>query len=272
MPSHWLDAYFTRVGYHGSREPTLDLLTKICGLHTAVIPFENLDPLLGRAVSIDLADIAAKLVYTRRGGYCFEHGGLLSAVLTGLGYEVCALAARVIWQVPEHTVLPMTHRMIKVDLAMGPVLVDVGFGGQTPTAPLRLETGIEQPTPYGTYRFIAADSGYELQLKTAGGWGGLYRFSLTPRLSADLEMANWYTATHPRSRFVRNLVASKTESDVRLSLLNHQLSMRRLDGTVERRVISSSRMLQETLTERFGISLPAPIEEIWSRTPSRDTL
>lgn len=272
MPSHWLEAYFIRVGHHGSRDPTLDLLSTLCGLHTAAIPFENLDPLLGRAVSIDPADIAAKLVYTRRGGYCFEHGGLLSAVLTELGYEVSALAARVIWQVPEHTVLPMTHRMIKVELPSGPVLVDVGFGGQTPTAPLRLETAIEQPTPYGTYRFTAADPGYELQMKMADGWSGLYRFTSAPRLPADLDMANWYAATHPRSRFVQNLVVSKTESVGRLSLLNTQLSMRRGDGTVEKRVISSPQMLQETLTERFGISLPAPVEEIWSRTPSRDTL
>ena len=42
-----LDAYFSRIAYGGSREPTLATLHAITAAHAAAIPFENLDILLG---------------------------------------------------------------------------------------------------------------------------------------------------------------------------------------------------------------------------------
>ena len=68
-----LDAYFERIGYRGERTATLPTLQEIHRLHPAAIPFENLNPLLGLPVRLDLASIEAKLVHSRRGGYCFEH-------------------------------------------------------------------------------------------------------------------------------------------------------------------------------------------------------
>ena len=54
-----LDAYFLRIGHGGARTPTLETLAAIHRLHPAAIPFENLDPLLGRAVRLDLASLEA---------------------------------------------------------------------------------------------------------------------------------------------------------------------------------------------------------------------
>ncbi|MBN9550595.1 MAG: arylamine N-acetyltransferase, partial [Alphaproteobacteria bacterium] len=39
---------------------------------------------------------------------------------------------------------PPTHVLLTVDIAGSSYLVDVGFGGQTPTAPLRLRADVEQ--------------------------------------------------------------------------------------------------------------------------------
>jgi len=50
-----LDAYFARIGYAGARTPDLATLRAIHALHPAAIPFENLDPLLGRPVPLDQA-------------------------------------------------------------------------------------------------------------------------------------------------------------------------------------------------------------------------
>jgi len=54
-----LSAYFERIGYTGPCEPTLAALSAIHAAHPAAIAFENLDPLMGRAVRLDRAAIAS---------------------------------------------------------------------------------------------------------------------------------------------------------------------------------------------------------------------
>jgi hypothetical protein len=76
-----LDAYLQRIHWSGDRDPTLDTLAGLIQAHTAHIPFEKLDILLGRTVCLDLDGLQAKIVGARRGGYCFEHATLFAAVL-----------------------------------------------------------------------------------------------------------------------------------------------------------------------------------------------
>lgn len=91
-----LDAYFDRIGWTGGRAPTADTLRALNRAHVRGIPFENLEPVLVSAPSIDLADIQTKLVRSRRGGYCYEQNTLFAAVLRALGFSVTGLAARVV--------------------------------------------------------------------------------------------------------------------------------------------------------------------------------
>ena len=81
-----LAGYLDRVGYRGSTDPTLDTLHLLVAAHNRSIPFENLDPLLGVPVA-DLGPgaLTDKLVHRRRGGYCYEHNGLMGYVLEALG-------------------------------------------------------------------------------------------------------------------------------------------------------------------------------------------
>jgi arylamine N-acetyltransferase len=151
-----LTDYFARIGYRGAADPTLDVLQDLITAHTRAIAFENLDPLLGVPVD-DLGPEALfdKLIRRRRGGYCYEHNGLLGYVLAELGFGVRRFAARVVWTVPPGSPVPsQTHTLLGVAPANAPqlFLVDVGFGGQTPTSPLRLETGTVQPTTHEPYR------------------------------------------------------------------------------------------------------------------------
>ena len=76
-----LARYFTRIGYHGPAEPTLEVLRQLHLLHPQAIPFENIDAYSGLGVSLDLARIADKMLARGRGGYCFEHNRLFQAVL-----------------------------------------------------------------------------------------------------------------------------------------------------------------------------------------------
>ena len=83
-----LDAYFNRIGYSGIRNNSLDAFRAIHLAHVNTIPFENLNPLCGFPVNIDLDSIQQKLIHDQRGGYCFEHNHLLLSVLRELGFQV----------------------------------------------------------------------------------------------------------------------------------------------------------------------------------------
>ena len=53
-----IDAYFARILYTGPREPTLDTLQRLVLAHATSIPFENLDVLNGRGISLADEDVA----------------------------------------------------------------------------------------------------------------------------------------------------------------------------------------------------------------------
>lgn len=64
-----LDAYFQRIHWSGGSDPTLETLAGLIKAHTARIPFENLDVLLGRTLRLDLEGLQDKIVGACRGGY-----------------------------------------------------------------------------------------------------------------------------------------------------------------------------------------------------------
>jgi len=261
-----LDAYFARIGYDGPREPGIDLLRALHARHPAAIAFECLDPFLGRPVDLDPGAIQAKLVHTRRGGYCQEHNSLFHDVLAALGFSVTALGGRVVWLAPGRSA-PLTHRLTLIDLPDGRYIADVGFGGQSLTAPLRLEPDLAQDTPHGTYRLQRFDTAYELQMRLGGQWEGMYRFTLAPLAPIDFQVANWFTSTHPRGRFVQNLVAARVVGDDRFMLINRYLSIRHGDGMVEQRALTGPDDLRDTLEQAMDLALPVAAETIWPRLP-----
>ncbi|MBL8941547.1 MAG: arylamine N-acetyltransferase, partial [Myxococcales bacterium] len=149
-----LEPYFQRIGYSGPREPTLATLHAIVAAHTRTIPFENLDVLLGRPIVLDIESLLGKLVHDHRGGYCFEHNGLLLFVLEALGFEAQPLSARVRLQRPRDFTPPRTHMFVRVWLEGRPWLADVGVGGLSPPAALRLDVVDEQATPPEPRRIV----------------------------------------------------------------------------------------------------------------------
>lgn len=252
-----LAAYFARIGYHGSQEPTLATLTALHQRHARSIPFENLDVLLGRPINIEPAAIAQKLVHDRRGGYCFEQNALLRDVLTALGFRVTPLIARVRWQVPADVPTALTHMFLRVDLTEGPFLADVGFGSRSLYSPLALAYDREQSGSFEPRRLIRRDGVVVHQSPHEGAWSDVYQFHLDPAPHVDFEVGNWFTSTHPQSRFKQNLVAAIAGADCRHVLLNREVITRHADGRVDKRQIESPEELLAVLAGTFGLHLPA---------------
>ena len=251
-----LDAYLARIGYHGPRTPTLDTLQALHTLHPAVIPFENLDPLLSRPVSLDADSLQAKLVAGGRGGWCFEHNTLLRLALETLGFSVKALAARVLWKAPlESPIGPRSHMLLLVDWGGSPYIADVGFGGNVLTAPLRLEPHVPQPTPHEVYRLAPLEGGFVLEIDLRDQWKPLYRFTLEPQFPSDYEVSNWYLCHHPRSFFRQTLIGARVTPKARYSLRNNALAIHR-DNKTEKRSLTDARALRDSLENDFALRLP----------------
>ena len=264
-PTFDVDAYFARIGYAGPRSPTSEVLARITERHTLSIPFENLDILLGWPIRIDIASIERKLVHDRRGGYCFEHNGLLGGALRQLGFDVVSLGARARWMVPPEVATARTHMLLSVGVdraagfgfeGEGRWLVDGGFGGVGVTAPLRIDFNGEQPSLFEAQRIVAPPRGRLLQARLNGEWRDLYVFTGEPQEPIDFEMANWFTSTHPKSRFQQNLIVTSAEPGVRSSLFNRELSIYR-DGRVDKSLIDDPDELLEVLASRFRLPFPA---------------
>ena len=250
-----LDAYFARIGYDGPRTPTLATLHAIQLLHPQAIAFENLNPLLALPVKLDIASLQQKLIRSQRGGYCFEHNGLLLQALRALGFSVRCLAARVVWNNPPDTIPARSHMVLRVELAEGTFLCDVGFGS-SPTAPLRLVPDIEQQTPHESFRLLHSDGHFTLQCRLKGEWTSFYMFDLQEQAPVDYQVANHYVSTWPTSHFVTSLIAARATPDGRYGLRNNRLSIHRAKGESEQRVLSSAAEISAALKDLFGVVVP----------------
>jgi N-hydroxyarylamine O-acetyltransferase len=228
----------------------LETLRGLVSAHTAAIPFENLDPFLERRVSLDLDDIQDKLVGRRRGGYCYEQNSLFAAVLRTIGFDVRGLGARVLWGQADDAVTGRTHMLLHVKHRDVAYAVDVGFGAFTPTGVLMLEPGTEQPTPHGPFRLVDEGETLRMQVQTESGWRSLYRFDLTPQYGPDYESANYFLSTNPASHFVHSLIAARAPEGRRLTLLNRTMTLRGLDGTVQRHEFGSAAGSLRSAAER----------------------
>jgi N-hydroxyarylamine O-acetyltransferase len=255
-PEFDLEAYFNRIGYSGIPSATFETLCSLHFHHALTIPFENLNPLLGWAVPLDIESLQRKIIRERRGGYCYEQNFLFRHALHAIGFEVTGLAARVVYNLPDDVVLPRTHMLIRIDLEGQAYIADVGFGGLTLTAPLRLEPDLEQSTPHEAFRLVREGNELIEQAKIGDSWKSLYRFTLERQFFADYEMANYYVSCHPRSRFVNGLIAARAMPDRRYALLNNELKVHYLNGRSERQVLTSVKEIRDVLQGAMGINLP----------------
>ena len=89
------------------------------------------------------------------------------------------------------------------------------------------------------------------------GWLPLYAIRADdPLLPLDLELANWYTSTHPASPFTRSVIAQRIGRDERLRLVNKELTIRR-GAQLEKLEVADADQLLDVLRERFALDFPA---------------
>jgi len=247
-----LGSYLARIGLPDG-DPGLVELHRA---HVTSIPFESLDPYLGTAVSLEEADLAAKILGRRRGGYCFEQNLLLKSALEALGAEVELHLARVLLGAEPGSPRARSHLLLAVRWEGERWHADAGFGGGTLLQPLPWGPGEEHEQSGWRYRVIERDPEWVLQQGTEDGWSDLYAFLPHPVPKVDVETINWWTSTHPASRFVCGFLVSRQWDDGRRLALSDfgELALLRTGPHEQHREAVSRDQLPLLLAERFGLS------------------
>ena len=274
MTSEWdieqldLGAYLRRIGHDGDTAPSVPTLAALHRAHLAAIPFENLDIVLGRGISVEFEAVQRKLVDARRGGYCYEHGLLFAAVLERLGFEVDRLLARVGGD--GYRPRPRTHMALRVHAGGEAWLADVGFGSGL-LAPVRFSGG--EPARQGGWEYALAETGpatWELRERRDGEWLVRYAFADERQHPADVVVANHFTSTWPRSPFVTRSVVVRKDEDALRELLDRTLTTTRPDGSTDEREIGDDE-LAATLRDVFGLELDARELDALAAATRRDS-
>jgi arylamine N-acetyltransferase len=193
--------YLDRIQYKGPLDGSAKVLAALQEAHVHTVPYENLDILQGKRVSLEIPDLYEKIVVRKRGGYCFELNGLFAWLLRKLSYPVTEYYGRFL--LDEEVKVPMRrHRILRVEAEGRVYICDVGVGLPAPSRPLLLAEKMEQKQGEETYR-LGRDPvlGWIVQSLHKGVWENMYSFTEDPHYPIDYEMPNHWCLTHPDSIF-----------------------------------------------------------------------
>ena len=251
------NAYFARIGVAPPQRADLDALRAVHEGHAFSIPFENVDVFLHRDISLEPEDLLDKLVLRRRGGYCFEMNALLALALRELGFAVQDVICR--GRRPEGLGMPL-HRMELVSLAGERWVCDVGYGGDCPVSPLRLEVGLAQEQYGRTFRVMRDKTmDYRLEVLRDGVFAPTMAFDDRQAHPGDFVMGNFYTSRFPASNFRRSLMVTRPMKTGRISLSDRRLRVKD-GGTVTEWVAETPEALGGILHQQFGIEEDIPAD------------
>lgn len=246
-----LAAYLARIGLSMPVTPDRATLDAIVRAHVRAIPFENLDVQLGRPLTTDPAAAFAKLIGSRRGGWCYEHNGVLGAALAAIGFDVMRMSAAVMRQVRgEESMGSHLCLLVQCD---GPLLVDAGFGSWL-GAPVPLEKGqwLHHPLPVTLGRTDDAMWRVSVSLGTTAM---SYDFRAEAADEDQLSALCHWQAQDPASVFVQNLAAQRRDGNHYLMLRGKVVSVVSQHGE-DRRELASANELVATLHDLFLIDAP----------------
>lgn len=246
-----VDRCLERIGYRGSRDPTLQTLRDLKLAFLLSVPFENLDIHLGREITLSSEKIYEKIVLKRRGGFCYECNTLFADLLRKLGFQVDYLSARMVL---GSTVNPeFDHMVLRVTLD-GDYLVDVG-NGQSCREPLPMDRKSTAASEGFRYRVGTHNGDLALYFRySEGEWALRFLFTIIPREPSDFEERCRYHQTSPDAPFTQHRLATMATQEGRVQLLDKQLSI--TEGSRRREEeLDSDEACREALVQYFGIRI-----------------
>lgn len=244
-----LDAYLSRLGLSQPLPPTIETLRQVHVAHLAAFPFDNLEIQRHGTVRTDIDSVEQKFLNGSTGGYCFEQNTLLGAALHALGFDVSTILGRA--GSTEHRAL--NHLVLRVEIDGQPWLADAGFGGQGLLEPMPIQDGARVVQDGLAYSLRRIGHYWMLSMHCGEESEELYDFGDVPHTPADIEMANYYTATHPSSVFRRTFTMQRLRPGDRVILRTTMIT--RYRNGVRTDTPIDPKQVREHARDLFGIDL-----------------
>ncbi len=248
-----LQAYLNRIYYKGEISPSEKVLNDLHLAHATSVPFENLDVYLRKPIKLDIESLQNKIVKNKRGGYCFEQNLLFAQALETIGFNVKRLSARV--RLGTNKILPKTHMLMIVNVENNEWLADVGFGGDGLLLPVKFKIDEISEQFKWKYKIITENNSFVLQSFKEDEWKDLYIFTLEKQELIDYELANYYTSTHPESKFVKTLTFQITKTDYKKVLRGNDYIIDNGNKIIKSKIKNDAE-LKSILKNEFKIDIP----------------
>ncbi|WP_428909592.1 arylamine N-acetyltransferase family protein [Niallia sp. Krafla_26] len=251
-----IEKYLDRIDAVKINEPTLDYLAHIQKQHVLCVPFENVDIIRKKRLSLNVDALYQKLVIERHGGVCYELNGSFFHLLEELGFRPYLMAGTV-YAGNGKWAFENTHMFIIVPVDGEEYLVDVGFGGNCPRLPVPF-SGEEVIDTDGIYRVKKEEavSLYYLQKKSSDEWETLYRFEPpTPDkwTFETIQPICVWTETSPDSKFNKIYFLSRVTEDGRITLSGDTLTIVNGSEKVKEKVEDCE--ISEVARRYFGLEI-----------------
>lgn len=259
-----LDAYLKRIAYDGPLRRDVATLKALHRAHLRAIPYENLDVQFGRKVTPDPAAAFEKIVTRKRGGWCYEMNGLFGWVLRELGFTVTRSAGAVLRNERGDEAIG-NHLVLKVELAEGVMLADVGFG-DGPIDPIAIVAGPFVSHGFGFGLMQQADGWWRLHNHKGGG-ADSFDFNLAPADEALLSARCQWLQTAPDSPFVQNAVLQRHIAEGLWQMRGRVLRKTTPAGQTDY-LIENAREYTGVLAEAFSLHLPEAAD-LWPKICAR---
>ena len=220
-----IDLYLKKMEYNDEIKIDYNTLCKLQIAHLTHIPYENIDVLNRKPISLESQDLFDKMIVKQRGGYCFELNGLYSNLLKSLGFNVTNLAGRFIYQ---------DGNTKSLELEVGKVQND----GK---CDYKFEYNPKQEGEYILY-----------QRKPKKDWKQIYSFSLEPQLDMDYVLPSFYCESHPNSPFINSMKVARYTEDEHIRFFDGELIFYK-DGQVIKIEKVREDKIDDVLKEYFNI-------------------
>lgn len=208
MSDEQVGLYLERLGMEKPQQPDLSYLTALQQAHISRIPFENLDIMAKKPISLEREALFEKIILRRRGGVCSELNTLYNWLLVSLGYETVSYSSRIIAE--KSPVQPRSHRVIAAAIDGERYLTDVGFNYEHHRVPLMLREELVQEDGECRYRLTKDEFfGWLMWQERPGyGWRKKLGFTEDPCIDMDFAAATFYAQEHSASKINKYLKVS----------------------------------------------------------------
>ena len=283
--------YLDRIGvpqgdFDSSETLNYDLFCRLTEAHLSSIPFENLAQHGGHGgpVTLNLDDIADKILDRQRGGFCMELNGLFATLLDQLGCQTVLVPAIVYGDEQVGFNRPSSHVTIIARLPndQGTYFVDVGFG-EPPSNPLKYEFGSEQVTSEGMKsRLVENDGIVTLEWYKGDSWKPRLRWMLEDSLAKTSRTLSDFQPTldlvqSEASIFSNKLIVCRLTLDSKVTLAGSKFKVtgppRFVDHQQGEVTVTHFATLEEArdiLATHFGIPLQETEQLAWGQITAQD--